>query len=146
MENPGLKEREDEVALPQLRAVDDYGRGMACASARHGLLGCLVAKATNLVLVTAPLRANLDAQLEIDLGTEEDLVAEFVREKVLLNCRDEVPHSVAVVCNDIVWKKDGHASVSATIFVEREGQKGIIVGKGGSMVKKIGVAARADIE
>ncbi|WP_317431505.1 GTPase Era [Parolsenella catena] len=79
-------------------------------------------------------------------ATEEDLVAEFVREKVLLNCRDEVPHSVAVVCNDIVWKKDGHASVSATIFVEREGQKGIIVGKGGSMVKKIGVAARADIE
>ena len=67
-------------------------------------------------------------------------------EKVLLNCRDEVPHSVAVVCNDITWKKDGHASVSATIYVERDGQKGIIVGKGGSMIKKIGVAARPDIE
>ncbi len=79
-------------------------------------------------------------------ATEEDLVAEFVREKVLLNCREEVPHSVAVVCNDIVWKKDGHASVSATIYVEREGQKGIIVGKGGSMIKKIGSAARPDIE
>ena len=79
-------------------------------------------------------------------ATEEDLVAEFVREKVLLNCREEVPHSVAVVCNDIVWKKDGHASVSASIYVEREGQKGIIVGKGGSMIKKIGSAARPDIE
>lgn len=79
-------------------------------------------------------------------ATEEDLVAEFVREKVLLNCREEVPHSVAVVCNDIVWKKDGHASVSANIYVEREGQKGIIVGKGGSMIKKIGSAARPDIE
>ncbi len=79
-------------------------------------------------------------------ATEEDLVAEFVREKVLLNCREEVPHSVAVVCNDIVWKKDGHASVSATIYVEREGQKGIIVGKGGSMIKKIGSTARPDIE
>ena len=79
-------------------------------------------------------------------ATEEDLVSEFVREKVLLNCRDEVPHSVAVVCNDIEWKKDGHASVSATILVERDGQKGIIVGKGGSMIKKIGMAARPDIE
>ncbi|MCI5950628.1 MAG: GTPase Era [Parolsenella sp.] len=79
-------------------------------------------------------------------ATEEDLVSEFIREKVLLNCRDEVPHSVAVVCNDIVWKKDGHASVSATILVERDGQKGIIVGKGGSMIKKIGMTARPDIE
>ena len=79
-------------------------------------------------------------------ATEEDLVSESIREKVLLNCRDEVPHSVAVVCNDIVWKKDGHASVSATILVERDGQKGIIVGKGGSMIKKIGMTARPDIE
>ena len=79
-------------------------------------------------------------------ATEEDLVSEYIREKVLLNCRDEVPHSVAVVCNDIVWKKDGHASVSATILVERDGQKGIIVGKGGSMIKKIGMTARPDIE
>lgn len=79
-------------------------------------------------------------------ATEEDLVSEFIREKVLLNCRDEVPHSVAVVCNDIVWKKGGHASVSATILVERDGQKGIIVGKGGSMIKKIGMTARSDIE
>lgn len=79
-------------------------------------------------------------------ATEEDLVSEFIREKVLLNCRDEVPHSVAVVCNDIVWKKGGHASVSATILVERDGQKGIIVGKGGSMIKKIGMTARPDIE
>ena len=44
------------------------------------------------------------------------------------------------------WAKDGHASVSCTILVEREGQKGIIVGRGGSMVKKIGSAARKDVE
>ncbi|MCH3943151.1 MAG: GTPase Era [Atopobiaceae bacterium] len=76
----------------------------------------------------------------------EDLVAEFVREKVLLNCREEVPHSVAVTCDDIEWAEDGHASVTATVLVEREGQKGIVVGHGGSMIKLVGTQARADIE
>jgi len=79
-------------------------------------------------------------------ASDEELVAEFVREKVLYNARDEVPHSVGVLCDDIQWKKDGHASVTATIYVEREGQKGILIGKGGSMIKRIGVAARKDLE
>ena len=79
-------------------------------------------------------------------ASEEELVAEFVREKVLLNCRDEIPHSVAVLCDSIRWAKDGHASVSCSILVEREGQKGIVVGKGGAMVTRIGSAARRDVE
>ena len=79
-------------------------------------------------------------------ASEEELVSEFVREKVLLNCREEVPHSVAVTCDGIRWAKDGHASVSCTILVEREGQKAIVVGRGGSMVKRIGQAARKDVE
>ena len=79
-------------------------------------------------------------------ATDEELVAEFIREKVLLNLRQEVPHSVGVICDDISWGKDGHASIAATIIVEREGQKGIVIGKGGSMVKRIGTAARQDIE
>lgn len=122
-----------------------------------------LAKFDDVIVTSATENFNVDAFLKLVSGklpegpkwfpegmdsdaTEEDLVAEFVREKVLLNCREEVPHSVAVVCNDIVWKKGGHASVSASIYVEREGQKGIIVGKGGSMIKKIGSAARPDIE
>ena len=78
--------------------------------------------------------------------SDEELVAEFVREKLLLNLRQEVPHSVAVVCDDIEWAKDGHASITATILVEREGQKGIVVGSHGSMVKKVGTEARRDLE
>ena len=78
--------------------------------------------------------------------SDEEVVAEFVREKLLLNLRQEVPHSVAVVCEDIEWAKDGHASITATILVEREGQKGIVVGKGGSMIKKVGTEARRDLE
>lgn len=78
--------------------------------------------------------------------TDEDIVAEFVREKLLLNLKQEVPHSVAVTCDDIEFENDGHASISATIIVEREGQKGIVVGAGGSMIKRVGIEARKDIE
>lgn len=79
-------------------------------------------------------------------ATPEELVGEFIREKVLLNCRDEVPHSVGVLVDDITWSKDGHASVTATILVEREGQKGIVIGHGGAMIKRIGTTARKDAE
>ena len=79
--------------------------------------------------------------------TDEELVAEFVREKLFLNLRQELPHSVGVMCEDeIEIADDGHASISCTILVEREGQKGIVVGKGGSMIKKVGIEARRDIE
>ena len=79
-------------------------------------------------------------------ATDEELVAEFVREKVLNNLRQEVPHSVGVICDDIDWRKDGLASIRATIIVEREGQKGIVIGKGGQMIKRIGTQARRDVE
>ena len=83
--------------------------------------------------------------MDID-ATPEDLVAEFVREKVLLNMRQEIPHSVGVICDDIEWGKHDHASVTATILVERESQKGMVIGKDGRMIKRIGSEARADIE
>lgn len=79
-------------------------------------------------------------------ATSEDLVAEFVREKAYLNLRQEIPHSVGVRCDSLEYAKDGHASITATILVEREGQKGIVVGHGGSMIKKIGSEARPEIE
>lgn len=79
-------------------------------------------------------------------ATDEELISEYIREKVLLNCRQEVPHSVAVRCDDVRWAKDGHGSIQATILVERPGQKAIVIGKGGQMVKKIGTEARKDIE
>ncbi len=83
--------------------------------------------------------------MDID-ATAEELVAEFVREKVLLNMRQEIPHSVGVLCDDIEWSKNDHASITATILVERESQKGMVIGKGGRMIKRIGTEARADIQ
>ncbi len=57
-----------------------------------------------------------------------------------------MPHSVAVRWDEVTWAKDGHGSILATIMVERPGQKAIVIGKGGQMIKKIGIEARKDIE
>ncbi len=78
---------------------------------------------------------------------ERVLVAELIREKALELTRDEVPHSVAVIVEDIRPREDGElVDIEAVIYVERESQKGIIVGKGGRMVKEIGSRARREME
>ena len=83
--------------------------------------------------------------MDVD-ATPEDLVAEFVREKLFLHLRQELPHSVGVLCESLEYADDGHASIAATILVERTGQKGIVLGKGGQMIKRVGTEARRDIE
>lgn len=74
------------------------------------------------------------------------IVSELIREKVLELTREEVPHSVAVVTDRIVRNDDNKVQVDATVIVERKSQKGIIIGKGGKMLKQIGTRARRDIE
>ncbi len=76
---------------------------------------------------------------------DETVVAEFVREKVLLRTREEVPHSVGVVCDEFERKRD-LLRLHCTIYVERDGQKGIIIGKKGALLKAIGTDARRDLE
>ncbi|MFC6464431.1 GTPase Era [Marinilactibacillus sp. GCM10026970] len=74
------------------------------------------------------------------------IVSELIREKVLELTREEVPHSVAVVVERMVRDEYDKVKVDATIIVERKSQKGIIIGKGGKMLKEIGTRARKDIE
>ncbi|EMF0230786.1 GTPase Era [Enterococcus hirae] len=74
------------------------------------------------------------------------IVSELIREKVLFLTRDEVPHSVAVVVDSMKRNENDKIQVQATIIVERDSQKGIIIGKGGKMLKEIGTKARKDIE
>lgn len=74
------------------------------------------------------------------------IVSELIREKVLFLTRDEVPHSVAVVVDSMKRDEYDKVHVQATIIVERDSQKGIIIGKGGKMLKDIGTKARMDIE
>jgi GTPase len=78
---------------------------------------------------------------------ERFIISELIREKVLHLTREEIPHSVAVVIERIA-KREGQETVdvSATIIVERDSQKGIVIGKRGALLKEIGTRARLDIE
>ena len=76
----------------------------------------------------------------------EFLVSELIREKVFQFVHQEIPYSVAVRVRSMTEREDGLVEVDAEILVERESQKGIIVGKGGQMIKRIGASARRDIE
>ena len=77
---------------------------------------------------------------------EEVVIAELIREQILQSTRDEVPHSIAVIVEQMKLQDDGKIYVGATIYVERDSQKGIIIGKAGTMLRKIGSRARREIE
>lgn len=77
---------------------------------------------------------------------ERFVAAELIREKILQLTHEEVPHAVAVVVDEMKEREADIVYVRATIYVERESQKGIIIGKQGSMLKAIGETARTDIE
>ncbi|HRJ75880.1 MAG TPA: GTPase Era, partial [Anaerolineales bacterium] len=77
---------------------------------------------------------------------EKEIAADLIREACLLKLRDEVPHSLAVRLDEFKERENGMAYISATILVERESQKGIVIGEGGKMMKAIGSAARKEIE
>lgn len=78
-------------------------------------------------------------------GAENFRIAELIREKILTQTEDEVPHAAAVIIENKEFKKD-KVYIQAMILVERDSQKGIMIGKQGQMLKKIGSLAREDIE
>ncbi len=77
---------------------------------------------------------------------ERLIIAELVREKVLHLTEDEVPHSIAVDIDEMKQRNNGDTYIRATIYVERDSQKGILIGKNGDMLKNIGKLARPEIE
>jgi GTP-binding protein Era len=77
---------------------------------------------------------------------ERDIAAELIREQVLLHLKQEVPHSVAVVVEQFDERKNGDVHIAATIYVERDSQKGILIGSGGQMLKQISADARHSIQ
>ena len=84
-------------------------------------------------------------------GTHSDqppraFVAELVREKLLRRTREELPHSIAVVTDEFEERDDGLLEIRATVFVERDSQKGIVIGKRGETIKAVGTEAREEIE
>jgi GTP-binding protein Era len=72
-------------------------------------------------------------------------LGELIREQVLLRTREEIPHSTAVMVESLQRNARGEVRVGATVFVERESQKGILIGRGGEMLKAIGISARQEM-
>ncbi len=116
-----------------------------------------------IVPVSALKDVNVDSVLEViykylpygplyydeDTVTDQpmrEIAAEIVREKALRLLKDEIPHGIAVTIEKMRTRKDGITDVEATIICERDSHKGIVIGKGGAMLKKIGTFARQDIE
>ncbi|KAA0120430.1 GTPase Era [Mycolicibacterium sp. P9-22] len=79
---------------------------------------------------------------------EQVLMAEFIREAALEGVRDELPHSLAVVIDEVTPRegRDDLIDVHAIVYVERDSQKGIVIGKGGARLREVGTAARTQIE
>ena len=77
---------------------------------------------------------------------ERQIVAEIIREKALHALDEEIPHGIAVTIESMKQRKNGITDIEATIICERDSHKGIIIGKGGAMLKKIGSNARFEIE
>jgi GTPase len=86
-----------------------------------------------------------DAEQVTDLY-EREIAVELIREAVLMTLRDEVPHSVAVRLDEYKDRDEETAYIAATLLVERDSQKGIVIGHGGEMLKQIGTQARKEIE
>lgn len=78
--------------------------------------------------------------------SDDDRIAEFIREAALEGVRDELPHSIAVTVDDELRREDGLLEIYASIYVERDSQKGIIIGKGGARLRAVGEAARSQAE
>ena len=79
--------------------------------------------------------------------SERFIISEIIREKALTNLREEVPHGIGVIVESVKDSKDGNSyNIGATIYTERDSHKGIILGKGGTMIKKIRLQATEDLE
>ncbi len=77
---------------------------------------------------------------------QRDFIAEFIREKIFHYTQEEIPYSTAVVIEDMKEREEGGAYIRANIYVEKDSQKGILIGSGGAMIKKIGRDARCEIQ
>ncbi len=112
------------------------------SAAKRTGLGQLLEALINLL----PTRPPEFPEEQITDAYERDIAADLIREACLFKLRDEVPHSLAVHIDEFKERDNGMAYIAATIFIERESQKGIVIGEGGKMLRAIGSAARREIE
>jgi GTPase len=99
-----------------------------------------------LLISLSPIRPPEFDEEQVTDSYERDIAADLIREACLHHLRDEVPHGVGVRIDEFAERENGMLYIAATIFVERNSQKGILIGEGGRMMKAIGSAARKEIE
>lgn len=133
--------------LTELTALMEFAEVLPCSA----VSGYHVSLLADLLVARLPPGPPLYPDGELTDEPEETLVAELVREAALEGVRDELPHSIAVVIEEMV-PRDRHENaapmldVRAVIYVERPSQKGIVIGKGGSRLRQVGTDSRLQIE
>jgi len=124
------------------RALVDVTDWMLVSATR----GDNLEKLLGIVVAHLPLGPRYYPPDQVTDQQERFLAAELVREAILHYTYQEIPHSVAVVVEEFKERSDTMVYIGATVYVERESQKGIVIGQGGALLKKIGTAARKSIE
>jgi GTP-binding protein Era len=129
------------------RNVDAYSAalGTDIYMLTTAIRGVNVDKLTEMIAAALPVHPPYFDPDEFTDQSSRYIASELVREKILIASRQEIPHSVAVMVEN--WEETPNLTrISATIFVEKVSQRAIVIGKGGSFLKKIGTDARAEIE
>jgi GTPase len=134
--------------LTELSALMEFHEVLPCSAVDGFQVGLLA----DLLVARLPAGPPLYPDGELTDEPEETLVAELIREAALEGVRDELPHSIAVVIEEMVPREDRPKNaapmlnVHATVYVERSSQKGIVIGKGGERLRQVGTDARGQIE
>ena len=132
--------------LPQLARLAELG-DWAEVVPISAATGDNVAALADLIVDRMPEGPPYFPQGQVTDQPPEQLVAEIIREKAITLMREEVPHSIAVVVEELgPGSAEGVLAVTATLYVERDSQKGIVIGRGGSVLRDIGSRARAELE
>ncbi len=137
-----LSPEAEPLRAQEFSALLPTERIMKVSAANRRGLGELIER----LIETLPVRPPEYPEEQITDLYEREIAADLIREACLLQLRDEVPHSVAVKVEEFKERENGAAYVAATLFVEKESHKGIVIGAGGKTLKSIGSAARKEIE
>lgn len=131
------------IEISQMHEFAEIVPVSAVAGEQVGLLA-------SLLLERMPLSLPLYPRDSVTDETEEDRIAELIREAALVGVREELPHSIAVVVDEMEERprREGEPvlAIHASLYVERESQKGIIIGRGGARLKRVGRSSRESIE
>jgi GTPase len=130
-----------------LPIIDNYSKSMNFAEIYpiSALNGNNISELVQKIVSYLPLGPKYFPDGMITDQPERFVISEIIREKIFNQLREEIPHSAAVMVDD-VKKENEILKIYGTIFIERESQKGIVIGKGGSQLKQIGTSARKELE